>query len=90
MTYAIIGIVVVAVLACCGLFAFLLASDDPAGQPMVQRHGSWKESDGYSDDAADASAEHGARLFELIVREVAEELLRFHRQPLGPADPAEP
>ncbi len=56
--------------------------DDPAGRPMNQRHGSWQESDGYSDDASDASAEHGARLFELIVREVAVELLRFHQQPL--------
>ncbi len=58
---------------------------DPAGRPMNQCHGSWKESDGYSDDATDASAEHGARPFELIVREVAVELLRFHRQPL-PSD----
>lgn len=55
--------------------------DDPAGRPMVQRHGSWQESDGYSDDAADASAERGAELFELIVREVATELLRFHQLP---------
>lgn len=58
--------------------------DEPAGRPMIQRHGSWRASDGYSDDAADAAAEHGARLFELIVREVAAGLLSFHRQPLDP------
>jgi creatinine amidohydrolase len=61
---------------------------DPAGQPMVQRHGSWRGSDGYSDDASDASAERGAALFELIVREVAAALLAFHQQP-APDDPGQ-
>jgi creatinine amidohydrolase len=56
------------------------SSTNPAGSPLIQRHGSWRDSGGYSDDAAQASAERGKQLLDLIVREVARALVSFHRQ----------
>lgn len=50
-----------------------------AARAFIQRPGRWKESRGYSDDASHASAEAGERLLALIVRDVAETLVAFHR-----------
>lgn len=55
------------------------ANEDPTAVGLVHRHGSWAAIDGYSDDARDADAEAGRRVFDLIVREVADALARFHR-----------
>jgi creatinine amidohydrolase len=55
------------------------ASADPAGRPLVHRHGSWSAIDGYSDDARAADRETGVALLELIAKEVASTLVAFHR-----------
>lgn len=55
------------------------ANEDPTAVGLVHRHGSWAAIDGYSDDARDADAEAGRRVFDLIVREVADSISRFHR-----------
>lgn len=62
-------------------------SIDPAARPLIQRHGSWRASDGYSDDASTSDAQSGRLAFELIVSEVADALLSFHRM-LGRAEAA--
>ena len=54
-------------------------NEDPTAAGLVHRHGSWATIDGYSDDARDADAEGGRRVFDLISREVADALARFHR-----------
>lgn len=53
---------------------------DPAGAPLIHRHGSWRTIDGYSDDAHGATSEKGKRLLEAIVVNVAEELVTFHHR----------
>jgi creatinine amidohydrolase len=45
----------------------------------VQRHGRWKEANGYSDDAARAAPDAGRRFLALIVSDVAETLVAFHK-----------
>ncbi|MFK7691496.1 creatininase family protein [Paenibacillus sp. HJGM_3] len=55
---------------------------DPSAGTLIQRHGSWRAIDGYSDDAGAASAERGQQLLELITGRVAAELVRFHRTTL--------
>lgn len=50
-----------------------------ASRAFIQRPGRWKEARGYSDDASRASAEAGERLLAIIVRDVAETLVAFHR-----------
>jgi creatinine amidohydrolase len=52
---------------------------DPAARPLVHRHGSWAAIDGYSDDARAADGAAGAALLEMIAKEVATALIRFHR-----------
>lgn len=54
-------------------------NEDPAAAPVTARHGSWRAIDGYSDDARDADAEAGRRVFDLIVRDVAKAWVEFHR-----------
>jgi creatinine amidohydrolase len=55
---------------------------DPAGKPLIHRHGSWRAIDGVSDDAREASAERGQRLFDLIVAHTCDVLKQFHLKPL--------
>lgn len=55
---------------------------DPSAGPLIQRHGSWKAIDGYSDDAGSASAEKGRKLLDIISHSVAAEWVRFHHQEL--------
>lgn len=47
---------------------------DPVARPQVHSHGSWSATDGYSDDARDATADWGEAMFEVIARAVAAEL----------------
>jgi creatinine amidohydrolase len=54
-------------------------NEDPTAAGLVHRHGSWSAIDGYSDDARDADADAGRRVFDLIAREVADALAAFHR-----------
>lgn len=49
-----------------------------ASRAYVQRPGRWKAVRGYSDCPDRATAEHGDRFLDLIVREVAETFIRFH------------
>jgi creatinine amidohydrolase len=62
---------------------------DPAARPLVHRHGSWREIDGYSDDARAADAARGAELLDLIAEEVAAFIVQFHRSlPHGAPSPS--
>lgn len=54
-------------------------NEDPTAAGLVHRHRSWAMIDGYSDDARDADGEAGRKVFDLISREVADALTRFHR-----------
>lgn len=54
------------------------ASREPKALPLVARHGSWERLNGYSDDAGKASPELGQRFLDVISRDVAAELVRFH------------
>lgn len=51
---------------------------DPSSGPLIQRHGSWKANDGYSDTAGKVNAEKGKQLLQIIAEKVANELERFH------------
>ncbi len=46
-----------------------------------ERHGSWKEIDGYSDSPDGGSAERGHRYFEAIVGAVARAFVEFANEP---------
>lgn len=50
---------------------------DPVARPQVHAHGSWTATDGYSDDARDATGERGQVMFDVIARAVGAELGRF-------------
>ena len=54
----------------------------PTASFRAERHGFWRSIDGYTDSPAQASAERGRRLLEIIVPAVALELVRFARLPL--------
>lgn len=56
---------------------------DPSTGPLIQRHGSWAEIDGYSDNAGSANTESGRKLLEIISRTLAAEFVRFHQLKLN-------
>ncbi|MEZ5399456.1 MAG: creatininase family protein [Bryobacteraceae bacterium] len=45
----------------------------------TERHGAWKQIDGYSDSPVNASAANGKRFFDVIVRTVADAFVEFHQ-----------
>lgn len=62
-------------------------SCDPAARPLVHRFGSWRDIDGYSDDARSADAARGAEVIDIIVEAVAAFIVQFH-QSLPHGDPS--
>jgi creatinine amidohydrolase len=54
-------------------------SDDQGGRYRVESHGSWKETDGFTDNPARGVAADGERYFEAIVGAVGAALIDFYR-----------